>query len=126
MLGNMTPGKVLAFLFFLTAGLSAFSASAEPWQKIFVHAGETKTIPVPPGKQIEFLPIFGTANSGMSVKLDYGGDNVIPPVGAGNSVVSPPTTIVGPVTISLIMSKTAPFTTAASFLVITYRLKDNL
>ena len=110
-------------LFFTAAGTSAL---AQPWQMMFVHAGETKTITVPTGKIVEFLPSTQTPNSGMGLKVDFGNNNVIPPVGIQTSLVSPPTVWVGPVTLSLIMSKTTPYTTAASFVAVTYRFKDNL
>jgi hypothetical protein len=114
-------------LFFIYLGFGLIfnveSAYAQAWQNLFVHAGETKSITVPAGKLIEFLPSGGTPTGSITVKVDFGSANVVPSVGL--SSVNPPTSLVGPVTISLACPKTSPYTTPASFAIITYRLRDN-
>jgi hypothetical protein len=104
--------------------LTISSAFAEAWQNSIVHAGETKSISVPSGKLIEFLPFSESPNGGVSIKLDFGGGAVVPSAGTG--AVTPPSSFAGPIIVSVTCSKTAPYSTPASFVVITFRIKDNL
>ena len=95
---------------------------AEPWQNLVVRAGETKTITVPAGKLIDFLPPSG-ANYIVNGKIEYSGDNVMP--FSGNAVVGPPSLLIGPVIITLTVTKPGS-NPAVCFLVVTYRIKANV
>jgi hypothetical protein len=122
--GVMTPRTLPLLLLCLAAGLifSAESAFAEPWLNLVARAGETKTLTVPTGKMIEFLPSSGTSNTTLSTKLEYSGDNFA--TLSGNAVVNPPTLLIGPVILTLTAARFGSGT-APSFMVITYRLKVN-
>jgi hypothetical protein len=98
---------------------------AEQWQNLVIKAGENKTITVPLGKLVDFLPCAGT-NYVVSGRVEYSGDNIIP--FTGNAMITAPTMLVGPVilTINVARPPINPMAAQASFLVVTYRLKANV
>jgi hypothetical protein len=95
---------------------------AEPWQNLVVRAGETKTITVPAGKLIDFLPSSGPGYV-LGGKIEYSGDNVMP--FNGNALINPPTLLIGPVIITLTVTK-AGSSPPVTFLVVTYRIRANV
>lgn len=108
----------------LVAGLTfnASSAHAQAWQNVVVKAGTNKTFTVPLGKMIEFLPPSGTPHLTL-VKLEYSDENVVS--FDGDTLLKPPTLLVGPVIMTVSVTKPAIYNLPVCFLVVTYRLKVN-
>jgi hypothetical protein len=96
---------------------------AEPWQNVVVHAGTPKTIAIAAGTLIDFLPPTGTPYI-VGGTIAYPGSNVVP--FSGNTVLSPPSVLVGPLTLIIDVTKPAINPPANCFMVVTYRVRANV